>query len=125
RGRGDSAPSGPAGRIWRRDGAAGAATSSRRGSRRGGPRRGGRDDRAGRGERVDLKKLNAAAESTANNPFAKFFSKDEPAPPAPPEPRPEPRPEESKQAPPAEQTPAPETPAADAPPAGAPAPDAE
>jgi len=77
RGRGDSAPTGPAGRIWRRDGAAGAATSSRRGTRRGGPRRGGREDR---GERVDLNKLNAQMETPANNPFAKFFDPSESAP---------------------------------------------
>ena len=61
--RGSDQPTGPAGRIWRRDGAAGAATSSRRGTRRGGPRRGGRDDgRFERGERVDLRKINAGGD---------------------------------------------------------------
>lgn len=79
RGRGRSEPEqpkGPAGRIWRRDGAAGAATSSRRGARgRGGPRRGG--DRFERGERVDLRKLNQGDQMPVNNPFRKLFNKDD------------------------------------------------
>ncbi|MEC8511743.1 MAG: Tex-like N-terminal domain-containing protein [Planctomycetota bacterium] len=81
RGRGEAAqPKGPAGRIWRRDGAAGAATSSSRrgGARgRGGPRRGGPGDRFDRGERVDLRKLNEREQMPANNPFRKLFSKDD------------------------------------------------
>ena len=77
-GRGSDEPKGPAGRIWRRDGAAGAATSSRRGTRRGGPRRGGRDDRKfDRGERVDLRKINAESQQLSSNPFAQFFKKDD------------------------------------------------
>ncbi|MEM1451112.1 MAG: hypothetical protein AAGI22_18485, partial [Planctomycetota bacterium] len=100
-----------------RDGAAGAATSSRRGTRRGGPRRGGRDDRAGRGERVDLKKLNAAAESTSNNPFAKFFGTDEPAPPAPKDKGPK-KDKEPKETPPQEATPQQAAPQQAAPPQG-------
>lgn len=108
RGRGQrEEPKGPAGRIWRRDGAAGAATSSRRGgARRGGPRRGG-SDRFDRGERVDLRKINAAAAPPSNNPFANFFKKDDgPAPAAPPKPKEAkaPKPAEPK---PAEPTPAP------------------
>lgn len=79
RGRGEAEqPKGPAGRIWRRDGAAGAATSSSRrgGARgRGGPRRGG-SDRFDRGERVDLRKLNEREQMPANNPFRKLFKKD-------------------------------------------------
>ncbi|MEM6675207.1 MAG: S1 RNA-binding domain-containing protein [Planctomycetota bacterium] len=103
-------PTGPAGRIWRRDGAAGAATSSRRGTRRGGPRRGGRGDFSDRGERVDLKKLNR--ESTpANNPFAKFFGKDD-------EPQPQqqaqPEPQQKIQPEPAPAAPTPPTPEAGA-----------
>ena len=81
RGRGEAAqPKGPAGRIWRRDGAAGAATSSSRrgGARgRGGPRRGGPGDRFDRGERVDLRKLNEREQMPANNPFRKLFKKDD------------------------------------------------
>ena len=81
RGRGEAAqPKGPAGRIWRRDGAAGAATSSSRrgGARgRGGPRRGGPGDRFDRGERVDLRKLNEREQMPANNPFRKLFEKDD------------------------------------------------
>lgn len=81
RGRGEAAqPKGPAGRIWRRDGAAGAATSSSRrgGARgRGGPRRGGPGDRFDRGERVDLRKLNEREQMPANNPFRKLFNKDD------------------------------------------------
>ncbi|MEM8713488.1 MAG: S1 RNA-binding domain-containing protein, partial [Planctomycetota bacterium] len=69
-------PKGPAGRIYRRDGAAGASTRGG-GTRRGGPRRGG--DRFERGERVDLKKLKLQEELPSNNPFASFFKKDEPA----------------------------------------------
>ena len=73
--RGREEPKGPAGRIWRRDGAAGSATS-RGGSRRGGARRGARGGRPERGERVDLKKINAAEQVPSNNPFASFFNKD-------------------------------------------------
>ena len=81
RGQRDEGPKGPASRIWRRDGAAGAATSSRRGGARrgGGPRRGGGFDRGPRDERVDLKKINAESNQPSNNPFADFFKKgDEP-----------------------------------------------
>ncbi len=77
----EAQPKGPAGRIYRRDGAAGASTRGG-GPRRGGPRRGG-SDRFDRGERVDLKKLNSSTETPANNPFASFFKKDEPKAPAP------------------------------------------
>ncbi|MGB0331730.1 MAG: S1 RNA-binding domain-containing protein, partial [Planctomycetota bacterium] len=84
--RGSDQPTGPAGRIWRRDGAAGAATSSRRGTRRGGPRRGGRDDgRFERGERVDLRKINAQSDKLSSNPFAQFFKQDD-SPPKDPKP---------------------------------------
>jgi uncharacterized protein len=87
--RGSDQPTGPAGRIWRRDGAAGAATSSRRGTRRGGPRRGGRDDgrfeRGERGERVDLRKINAQSDKLSSNPFAQFFKQDD-SPPGDPKP---------------------------------------
>ena len=108
RGRGaPAAPTGPAARIWRRDGAAGAATLSTRGGarRRGGPRRG--DGFKDRGERVDLRKLNEQEKVPTNNPFANFFKKDEaptndggskgeatPKPPSPPEPEATPKPEE-------------------------------
>jgi len=81
RGQRDETPKGPASRIWRRDGAAGAATASRRGGARrgGGPRRGGGFDRGPRDERVDLKKINAESKQPSNNPFADFFKKgDEP-----------------------------------------------
>ena len=82
--RGSDQPTGPAGRIWRRDGAAGAATSSRRGTRRGGPRRGGRDDgRFERGERVDLRKINAQSDKLSSNPFAQFFKQDDGPPKEP------------------------------------------
>jgi uncharacterized protein len=84
--RGSDQPTGPAGRIWRRDGAAGAATSSRRGTRRGGPRRGGRDEgRFERGERVDLRKINAQSDKLSSNPFAQFFKQDD-GPPNDPKP---------------------------------------
>ncbi len=74
-------PTGPAAQIYRRDGAAGAATRGRSfgGPGRGGPggaRGGKRDERPERDERVDLRKLNDAAQKgTANNPFANFFNK--------------------------------------------------
>ncbi|QDV06387.1 30S ribosomal protein S1 [Planctomycetes bacterium Poly30] len=95
----DAQPKGPAGRIYRRDGAAGASTRSG-GARRGGPRRGGAD-RFDRGERVDLSKLNSAAETPANNPFASFFKKDQkeqPKPAAPKAPK-APKAQEAPQAP--------------------------
>lgn len=81
-------PTGPAAQIYRRDGAAGAAS---RGRSFGGPGRGPggfgkggkREDREERGERVDLRKLNETAQkATQNNPFASFFGK-KPAAPAP------------------------------------------
>ncbi len=86
--RGSDQPTGPAGRIWRRDGAAGAATSSRRGTRRGGPRRGGRDEgRFERGERVDLRKINAQTDKLSSNPFAQFFKHDDGPPKEAPQPK--------------------------------------
>jgi uncharacterized protein len=112
----EAQPKGPAGRIYRRDGAAGASTRSG-GARRGGARRGG-SDRFDRGERVDLKKLNSAAETPANNPFASFFKADEPEKPqqkqqpkAKPAKKPkveEPKPQVSEAAPAAAPAPAPE-----------------
>lgn len=45
-------------------------------NRRGGPRKERGDSKEGRGERVDLRKLNAQSESAAANPFAHFFKKD-------------------------------------------------
>ncbi len=86
----DNTPKGPASRVYRRDGAAGASTRGG-GTRRGGPRRGG-SDRFDRGERVDLKKLNSAAETPANNPFASFFKKDEPQPKTQAQPKPKAKP---------------------------------
>ncbi len=103
----DNTPKGPASRVYRRDGAAGASTRGG-GTRRGGPRRGG-SDRFDRGERVDLKKLNSAAETPANNPFASFFKKDEPKP----QPAPKPKAQKAQNAPKAQEAPKP----ADAPPA--------
>jgi hypothetical protein len=86
--RGSDQPTGPAGRIWRRDGAAGAATSSRRGTRRGGPRRGGHDEgRFERGERVDLRKINAQTDKLSSNPFAQFFKPDDGPPKEAPQPK--------------------------------------
>ena len=79
RGRGGSSAKGPAGRIWRRDGAAGAATSS---SRRGGARaRRPASRRPGRSLRPRRARGPAQAQRArqmpANNPFRKLFKKDD------------------------------------------------
>jgi uncharacterized protein len=44
-------------------------------NRRGGPRKERGDSKEGRGERVDLNRINAASESAAASPFAHFFKK--------------------------------------------------
>ncbi|MDF1837610.1 MAG: Tex-like N-terminal domain-containing protein [Planctomycetota bacterium] len=45
-------------------------------NRRGGPRKERGDSKEGRGERVDLRKLNAQSEGAAASPFAHFFKKE-------------------------------------------------
>ncbi len=45
-------------------------------NRRGGPRKEHGDSKGGRGERVDLRKINKASESAAASPFAHFFKKE-------------------------------------------------
>jgi uncharacterized protein len=98
---GQHGAAGIAAQVYRRDGAAGAASRGRSfggpGRGPGGPggaggpggfgRGGKRDDRGERDERVDLRKFNDAAQKAAvNNPFANFFGKQKPAAPASPPP---------------------------------------